>query len=252
MAASAAPAVLRNQTMLLLVTRSLRALRALFVAVPLLALAPTLAVAAEPAVAIPPPAMDLPKAAGGLQTAVLSGGCFWGVQGVFEHLIGVRQALSGYAGGVKSTASYETVSSGGTGHAESVQITYDPQKLTYGEILQVYFSVAHNPTELNRQGPDVGTQYRSSIFYANDDQRRVAESYIAQLNKAGVFGAPIVTQVVPLKGFFPAEGYHQDYLLINPTNPYIVFNDLPKIRNFQKLLPVLYQSKAVTVTELKQ
>jgi peptide-methionine (S)-S-oxide reductase len=233
-------------------TNLIRTLRALLVGVPLALIAPTLAAAAEPAFAIPAPGVDLPKAAGPLQTAVLSGGCFWGVQGVFEHLIGVRQALSGYAGGVKSTASYEVVSNGGTGHAESVQVTFDPQKVSYGQILQVYFSVAHNPTELNRQGPDTGTQYRSVIFYANDDQKRVAESYIAQLNKAGVFGAPIVTQLAPLKGFFPAEGYHQDYLLLNPTNPYIVFNDLPKIRNFQKLLPVLYQGKAVTVTELKQ
>jgi peptide-methionine (S)-S-oxide reductase len=238
--------------MLAMFTRLVPALRALLVTVPLVVLAPTLAAAAEPAVAVPPPAVDLPKAAGPLQTAVLSGGCFWGVQGVFEHLVGVRQALSGYAGGVKNTAIYEVVSNGSTGHAESVQITYDPQQVTYGQILQVYFSVAHNPTELNRQGPDVGTQYRSSIFYANGDQKRVAESYIAQLTKAGVFGAPIVTQVAPLKGFFPAEGYHQDYLLLNPTSPYIVYNDLPKIRNFQKLLPVLYQSKAVTVTELKQ
>jgi peptide-methionine (S)-S-oxide reductase len=237
--------------MLAMFTRLVPALRALLVTVPLIVLAPTLAAAAEPAVAVPPPAVDLPKAAGPLQTAVLSGGCFWGVQGVFEHLVGVRQALSGYAGGVKNTAIYEVVSNGGTGHAESVQITYDPQQVTYGQILQVYFSVAHNPTELNRQGPDVGTQYRSSIFYANDEQKRVAESYIGQLTKAGVFGAPIVTQVAPLKGFFPAEGYHQDYLLLNPTSPYIVYNDLPKIRNFQKLLPVLYQSKAVTVTELK-
>ena len=235
-----------------LLSRLIHPLRALLVGVPLMLIAPTLAAAAEPAFAIPAPAVDLPKAAGPLQTAVLSGGCFWGVQGVFEHLIGVRQALSGYAGGVKNTAIYEVVSNGGTGHAESVQVTFDPQKVSYGQILQVYFSVAHNPTELNRQGPDTGTQYRSVIFYANDDQKKVAESYVAQLNKAGVFGAPIVTQLSPLKGFFPAEGYHQDYLLLNPTNPYIVFNDLPKIRNFQKLLPVLYQSKAVTVTELKQ
>jgi peptide-methionine (S)-S-oxide reductase len=235
-----------------LFTRLIRSLRTLLLAVPLLAVAPALAVAAEPAIAVPPPAVDLPKAAGPLQTAVLSGGCFWGVQGVFEHLIGVRQALSGYAGGIKSTAFYEVGSNGGTGHAESVQVTYDPQRVTYGEILRVYFSVAHDPTELNRQGPDVGTQYRSVIFYADDDQKRVAESYIAQLNRAGVFGAPIVTQVTPLKGFFPAEGYHQDYLLRNPTNPYIVFNDLPKIRDFQRLLPDLYQSGAVTVTELRQ
>jgi peptide-methionine (S)-S-oxide reductase len=248
---AATAAVEESKMLANLLTRLVPTLRALLVTVPLVVLAPTPATAAEPAVAVPPPAVDLPKAAGPLQTAVLSGGCFWGVQGVFEHLIGVRQALSGYAGGVKNTAIYEVVSNGGTGHAESVQITYDPQQVSYGQILQVYFSVAHNPTELNRQGPDVGTQYRSSIFYANDDQKRVAESYIAQLTKAGVFGAPIVTQVVPLKGFFPAEGYHQDYLLLNPTSPYIVYNDLPKIRNFQKLLPVLYQSKAVTVTELK-
>ncbi len=208
--------------------------------------------AAEAPVAIPAAISDIPKAAGPLQTAVLSGGCFWGVQGVFEHLIGVRQVLSGYSGGAKNTASYEVVSGGSTGHAESVQITYDPQKVSYGQILQVYFSVAHNPTQLNRQGPDVGTQYRSAIFYANDTQKKVAEGYIAQLSRSGVFGAPIVTQVAALQGFYPAEGYHQDYLLVNPTNPYIVYNDLPKIRNFQKLLPVLYQAKAVTVTELKQ
>jgi peptide-methionine (S)-S-oxide reductase len=208
--------------------------------------------AAEPAVAIPPAADDAPKAAGPMQTAVLSGGCFWGVQGVFEHLVGVRQVLSGYSGGAKSSASYEVVSGGNTGHAESVQITYDPAKVTYGQILRVYFSVAHNPTELNRQGPDVGTQYRSNIFYADQTQKKIAEDYIAQLSKSHVFSAPIVTQVTPLHGFYPAEGYHQDYLLINPTSPYIVYNDLPKIRNFQQLLPVLYQAKAVTVTELKQ
>ena len=215
-------------------------------------LAPLWVSAAEPAFAIPPASVDAPKSAGPLQTAVLSGGCFWGVQGVFEHLVGVRQVLSGYAGGAKDTASYEVVSDGRTGHAESVQITYDPQQVTYGQILQVYFSVATNPTELNRQGPDVGTQYRGVIFYANDEQKKVADSYIAQLGKTGLFGAPIVTQVAPLHGFYPAEGYHQDYLLLNPSNPYIVYNDLPKIRNFQKLLPVLYQAKAVTVTGLKQ
>jgi len=215
-------------------------------------LTPALVAAAEAPVVIPAASYDVPKAAGPLQTAVLSGGCFWGVQGVFEHLIGVRQVLSGYSGGAKNTASYEVVSSGSTGHAESVQITYDPQQVTYGQILQVYFSVAHNPTQLNRQGPDVGTQYRSAIFYGSDAQKKVAEAYIAQLGKTGVFGAPIVTQLTPLQGFYPAEGYHQDYLLLNPTNPYIVYNDLPKIRNFQRLLPVLYQPKAVTVTGLKQ
>jgi peptide-methionine (S)-S-oxide reductase len=226
--------------------------RAILCGVVVAVFAPALGCAAEAAVAIPPAAYDVPAAAGPLQTAVLSGGCFWGVQGVFEHLVGVHKVLSGYSGGARNTASYEVVSGGDTGHAESVQITYDPQKVTYGQILQVYFSVAHNPTELNRQGPDVGTQYRSAIFYANDTQKKVAESYIAQLNKAHVFGAPIVTQLTPFQAFYPAEDYHQDYLLLNPSNPYIVYNDLPKIRNFQKLLPVLYQAKAVTVTNLKQ
>jgi peptide-methionine (S)-S-oxide reductase len=205
--------------------------------------------AAEPAVAIPAAAYDAPRE-GPVQTAVLSGGCFWGMQGVFEHLVGVRQVLSGYSGGTPDTASYEVVSSGGTGHAESVQITYDPRQVSYGQILQVYFSVAHNPTQLNRQGPDVGTQYRSVIFYANDAQRLIAQKYIAQLDKAGVFATPIVTRLAPLRGFYKAEGYHQDYLLLNPDSPYIVYNDLPKIRNFQKLLPALYQAKAVTVTSV--
>jgi peptide-methionine (S)-S-oxide reductase len=205
------------------------------------------ACAAEAPVPIPPAAFDTPKAAGPVQTAVLSGGCFWGVQGVFEHLVGVRKVISGYAGGERNTASYETVSTGETGHAESVQITYDPSKVSYGEILQVFFSVAHDPTELNRQGPDTGPQYRSSIFYANDTQKKVAEAYIAQLGKSGAFHDKIVTRVDPLKGFYPAEGYHQDYLLHNPTNPYIAINDLPKIRNFQHVLPTLYRDSPVTV-----
>jgi peptide-methionine (S)-S-oxide reductase len=214
-------------------------------------LSPPLAAAAEAAFQIPAPTYDAPKAPGPLQTVVLSGGCFWGVQGVFEHLVGVRQALSGYSGGARSTASYEVVSGGNTGHAESVQVTYDPTQVSFGQILQVYFSVATNPTQLNRQGPDTGTQYRGVIFYANDTQKKVAQNYIAQLDKTGLYGAPIVTQVAPLQAFYPAEGYHQDYLLLNPTSPYIAYNDLPKIRNFQRLLPVLYQAKAVTVTELK-
>jgi peptide-methionine (S)-S-oxide reductase len=205
------------------------------------------ACAAEAPVAIPAAATDLPKAAGPEQTAVLSGGCFWGVQGVFEHLGGVRRVISGYAGGERSSASYETVSTGSTGHAESVQITFDPSKVSYGEILQVFFSVAHDPTQLNRQGPDTGTQYRSEIWYANDSQKKVADAYIAQLGKTGAFHSAIVTRVDPLKGFYPAEGYHQDYLLHNPSNPYIAFNDLPKIRNFQRLLPTLYRDKPVTV-----
>jgi len=211
------------------------------------ALAQVSACAGEAAVVIPPPAIDSPKAAGSMQTAVLAGGCFWGVQGVFQHLRGVRQALSGYAGGEKATAEYETVSSGTTGHAESVQITYDPALVSYGEILQVFFSVAHDPTQLNRQGPDHGTQYRSAIFYTNAEQKKIAEAYIAQLNKAHVYASPIVTRVDPLKGFFAAEDYHQDYLINNPHNPYIAINDVPKVKNFERVLPALYQPKAVLV-----
>ncbi|HVY56233.1 MAG TPA: peptide-methionine (S)-S-oxide reductase MsrA [Xanthobacteraceae bacterium] len=205
------------------------------------------ACAAEPAVPIPAPALDNEKSAGPLQTAVLAGGCFWGTQGVFEHLRGVRRVVSGYAGGEKDTAQYETVSTGRTGHAESVQITFDPQQVSYGEILQVFFSVAHDPTQLNRQGPDVGTQYRSAIFFADDTQRKIAAAYIAQLQQSGAFRRPIVTRLEPLRGFYPAEGYHQDFLLRNPSDPYIVFNDLPKIRNFEKTLPALYVPTPVTV-----
>jgi peptide-methionine (S)-S-oxide reductase len=208
------------------------------------------ACAAEAPVVIPAATVDNTMAAGPLQTAVVSGGCFWGVQGVFEHLNGVKRVLSGYAGGEKKTAEYETVSTGQTGHAESVQITFDPAKVSYGQILQVFFSVAHDPTQLNRQGPDSGTQYRSSIFYADESQKKIAEAYIAQLNKAGAYPRPIVTRVDPLKGFYAAEGYHQDYLLKNPSSAYIVFNDLPKIRNFQKTLPALYQGKPVTVDSM--
>jgi peptide-methionine (S)-S-oxide reductase len=181
-------------------------------------------------------------------TAVLAGGCFWGVQGVFEHVKGVRRVLSGYAGGAQSTADYETVSTGSTGHAESVQITYDPSEVSFGTLLQVYFSVAHDPTQLNRQGPDSGTQYRSAIFVADDAQRKIADSYIAQLNQARVFPAPIVTRVDALRRFYPAEGYHQDFLINNPRHPYIVFNDLPKIRNLQKVLPQLYRDAPVSVS----
>ena len=173
----------------------------------------------EAAVKIPAPAFDPATGGSGLQTAVVAGGCFWGVQGVYQHLKGVRSVLSGYAGGAASTADYETVSGGDSGHAESVQIVYDPAQVTYGQILQVFFSVAHDPTQLNRQGPDTGTQYRSAIFYTNDSQRKVAESYIAQLDKARVFPREIVTQVDALKGFYEAEGYHQDYLLNHPKNP---------------------------------
>jgi len=205
------------------------------------------AIAAEEAVTIPPPALDNPKAAGPMQTAVLAGGCFWGVQGVFEHLTGVKRVISGYAGGEAGTAEYETVSGGRTGHAESVQITFDPREVSYGQILQVFFSVAHDPTQLNRQGPDVGTQYRSAIFFGDESQQRVATAYVAQLDKARVFDRPIVTRLDPLKGFFAAEDYHQDFLLKHPSHPYIVYNDLPKIRNFQRTLPALYSGTPVTV-----
>ena len=203
--------------------------------------------AAEEAFVIPAPALDNPKAAGATQTAVLAGGCFWGVQGVFEHLTGVKRVVSGYSGGGAGNAQYETVCGGGTGHAESVEITFDPAQVTYGQILRVFFSVAHDPTQLNRQGPDHGTQYRSAIFYSDAAQKRLADAYIAQLDKAKVYPAAIVTRVDPLKGFFAAEDYHQDFLLKNPSHPYIVYNDLPKIRNFQKVLPELYRGKPVTV-----
>ncbi len=202
---------------------------------------------AEPAVSIPPPALDNPKTQGGLETAVLAGGCFWGMQGVFEHVKGVRQVISGFSGGKKDTAHYETVSTGTTGHAESVQITFDPQEVSYGELLRVYFSVAHDPTELNRQGPDEGTQYRSDIFYSNEMQRKIATAYIAQLDAAHVYGRKIVTRVDPLSGFYPAEQYHQDYLIHNPDNPYIVINDLPKIQNLRQTLPQMYAPRPVLV-----
>jgi peptide-methionine (S)-S-oxide reductase len=186
----------------------------------------------------PDPAQDIPgSAAQGPQTAVLAGGCFWGVEAVFDRLKGVKNVVSGFAGGEKKTARYETVSTGATGHAESVKITYDPSQITYGQLLKVYFSVAHDPTELNRQGPDTGTQYRSAIFYMNDDQKRVAEAYIQQLGQAKVFSRPIVTQVVPFRGFYAAESYHQRYLERNPNNPYIVYNDLPKLEQLKKQYP---------------
>ena len=189
-------------------------------------------------VPFPEPAADIDSSSvHGTQTAVLAGGCFWGVEAVFDHIKGVQDVISGFAGGEKSTAHYETVSTGTTGHAESVKITYDPSQITYGQLLKVYFSVAHDPTELNRQGPDTGTQYRSAIFYMNDDQKRVAEAYIRQLNEARVFSHPIVTQVVPFHGFFAAESYHQHYLANNPNNPYIVYNDLPKLEQLKKQYP---------------
>jgi peptide-methionine (S)-S-oxide reductase len=200
---------------------------------------------AEAPVVIAPPAVDNPKAAGPPQTAVLAGGCFWGVQGVFEHVRGVQKVVAGYAGGDRSTAQYETVSFGGTGHAESVKITFDPAAISYGQILQIAFSVVHDPTQLNRQGPDIGTQYRSAIFYADENQKRIAEAYIAQLDQAHSFARPIVTRVEPLKGFYAAEDYHQDYLIHNPTQPYIALYDLPKIENFKRTFPELYSGRPV-------
>ncbi len=204
------------------------------------------ALSAEEAVKIPPPAQD-EKAAAGTEKAVFAGGCFWGVQGVFQHVRGVERAVSGYTGGGKDDAVYETVGTGRTGHAESVEVTYDPSKVTYGQLLQVYFSVAHNPTELNYQGPDEGTQYRSTIFAENPEQKKLAESYIAQLDKAKVFSKPIVTTLETGKTFYPAEDYHQDFLTLNPTYPYIVYNDLPKIENLKTMFPKLYSEKPVLV-----
>jgi len=206
--------------------------------------------AAEDAVVIPPPAMDAPPT-GGTQTAVLAGGCFWGVQGVFQHTAGVLNAVSGYSGGSKTTADYQMVSTGTTGHAESVQITYDPKKISYGRILQIFFSVVHDPTQLNRQGPDSGTQYRSAIFTADLEQKKVAEAYIAQLNAAKVYRKPIVTKVSPLEGFFPAEAYHQDYLTLHPNQPYIAYNDIPKVENLKKLFAENYLEKPTLVSSAK-
>ena len=206
-------------------------------------------VSAEPATVIPAPAVDAAASGGSApQTVVLAGGCFWGVQAVFQHTKGVIKAVSGYAGGSKETAEYETVSTGRTGHAESVEVTFDPSVVSYGTILQIYFSVAHDPTELNRQGPDTGPQYRSEIFAQNDEQKRVAQTYVAQLSKAGVFKDPIVTKISNGSAFYPAEGYHQDYATLHPSNMYIVFNDLPKIENLKRLFPDRYQATPVLVS----
>jgi peptide-methionine (S)-S-oxide reductase len=222
------------------------ALAALILAAAGAALWQTPAISAEDAVVIPPPAMD-EKAASGSEKAIFAGGCFWGVQGVFQHVKGVTKAVSGYTGGEKDTAVYEMVGTSRTGHAESVEITYNPSEVTYGQLLQVYFSVAHNPTQLNYQGPDSGTQYRSTIFAETDAQKKIAESYIAQLDKAKVFSKPIVTTLETGKTFYPAENYHQDFLTLNPTYPYIVYNDLPKIANLKQLFPKLYSDKPVLV-----
>jgi peptide-methionine (S)-S-oxide reductase len=195
-------------------------------------------------VALPNPSVDDPLAkSSGRRTAVLAGGCFWGIQAVFEHVKGVISATSGYSGGTANTAEYEAVSTGRTGHAESVQVIYDPSQISYGQLLKVFFSVAHDPTQLNRQGPDTGTQYRSAIFYAHEDQKRIAQAYIDQLNQAKVFSRTIVTQVVPLTAFYPAEAYHQNYADHHPNNPYIAINDLPKVANLRKQFPGLYVDK---------
>ena len=206
---------------------------------------------AENATVVPLPAVDEAAGTRSSEIAVLGGGCFWGVQAVYQHLKGVTSAVSGYAGGEQSTAEYERVSTGRTGHAESVQITFDPRVITYGRILQVFFSVVHDPTQLNRQGPDVGTQYRSAIFPMNPEQGKVATAYIAQLNQARTFDAAIVTKIEPSRSFYKAEAYHQDFLERNPTHPYIVMNDLPKIDNLKRIFPNLYNPKPVLVGSTK-
>lgn len=205
--------------------------------------------AAEKAVRLPPPTVDSADVAApvGRATAVFAGGCFWGVQAVFQHTQGVLNAVSGYAGGEKATANYASIGSGRTGHAESVRITYDPKQISYGKLLQIYFSVAHDPTQLNRQGPDAGTQYRSAVFYQDANQKQVTESYVAQLDAAKVFTGKIVTQIAPLTVFYPAEAYHQDYATLNPRSPYIARFDLPKIANLKTLMPELYREKPVLV-----
>ncbi|MCP3464012.1 peptide-methionine (S)-S-oxide reductase MsrA [Bradyrhizobium sp. CCGUVB23] len=231
--------------------------RPAFHSLPLLAATAALALAfaapsraAEDAVVIPAPAVDAAPTSG-IQTAVVAGGCFWGVQGVFQHTAGVVNAVSGYAGGTKASADYHTVSSGTTGHAESVEIKYDPKKISYGKILQIFFSVVHDPTQLNRQGPDTGTQYRSAIFTTSDEQKKIADGYIAQLNAAKVFSKPIVTKVGALEAFYPAEAYHQDYLTLHPNQPYIAYNDIPKVENLKKLFADNYIEKPTLVSASK-
>ena len=196
---------------------------------------------------VPPPAQDERAGAATSETAVFAGGCFWGIQGVFQHVKGVTRAVSGYAGGDKRTAKYEEVGTGRTGHAESVQITYDPRVISYGRLLQIYFSVAHDPTQLNRQGPDVGPQYRSAIFPGTEEQAGVAKAYVEQLTQARAFSSPIVTRIEPAATFYPAEPYHQDFLTRHPDHPYIVVNDLPKVKDLQQLFPDVYRAQPVLV-----
>jgi peptide-methionine (S)-S-oxide reductase len=206
------------------------------------------AASAQEGIVIPAPAA-VPASGGDTAVAVLAGGCFWGVQGVFQHVDGVRNAVSGYAGGAADTARYRAVGSGRTGHAEAVEITYDPGEISYGEILHIFFSVAHDPTQLNRQGPDVGPQYRSAIFPRDAVQERIAKDYIAQLDAAGVYRAGIATTIEPGHAFYPAEAYHQDYLTLNPTQPYIVYNDLPKIEHLKRLFLEVWRDDPVLVSE---
>ncbi len=216
----------------------------------LFAIPATASLAAEPAVVIPAPAVD-EAAKGSSETAIFAGGCFWGVQAVFQHVKGVKNAVSGYSGGAKDTASYETVSLGQTGHAEAVEVSFDPREVSYGTLLQVFFSIAHNPTQLNYQGPDQGTQYRSAIFAASAEQQKVAAAYIAQLDKTGLFHAPIVTKLSKLDSFYPAEKYHQDFLTLNPNHPYIVYNDMPKIDNLKAIFPAAFRANPVLVSKAK-
>jgi peptide-methionine (S)-S-oxide reductase len=204
--------------------------------------------AAEEARVIPAPALDEPAGQATSETIVLAGGCFWGVQGVFQHVEGVTSAVSGYAGGEQATAEYEKVGRGWTGHAESVRVTYDPRKVSLGRLLQIYFSVAHDPTELNRQGPDVGPQYRSTIFPTSEAQAKVAKAYIEQLDQAKVYRSKVVTTIEPGRSFYPAEGYHQDYLVLHPNQPYIVFNDLPKVENLKKLFANSWREQPALVS----
>lgn len=208
----------------------------------------SLPASAQEGVVLPVPAVDVPPGEATSAVAVLAGGCFWGVQGVFQRVKGVTNAVSGYAGGDKATAQYEVIGAGTTGHAESVQVTYDPRQISYGRLLQIFFSVAHDPTQLNRQGPDYGTQYRSAVFPVNGEQAEVAKAYIAQLDQAKTFKKRIATKIEPGRAFYPAEAYHQDFLTLHPTYPYIVVNDLPKIEDLKRVFPEMYRAAPVLVS----
>jgi peptide-methionine (S)-S-oxide reductase len=221
-------------------------LRSLFAAAALAGVLSLTPAMAEVAVKVPAPTVDN-QSGEGLQTVVLAGGCFWGIQAVYQHTDGVTKAVSGYSGGTKDTATYDVVSSGRTGHAESVEVTYDPKKVSYGKILQIFFSVAHDPTQLNRQGPDTGPQYRSEIFYSTPEQKKITEAYVAQLNGAKVYKRPIVTKLSSLSAFYPAEDYHQDYAYLHPMQPYIYINDRPKVENLKRLFSDVYRDKPVLI-----